>query len=85
MGWLTFSPPYYTVLHEFNVQSLPAGFYQNDNVYIMVKANLRDSVLEFIADHARVRVVPQLIYSAPNYDFDTDYNNIKLYKLILQK
>jgi hypothetical protein len=85
MGWLTFSPPYYTVLHEFDVQSLPAGFYQNDNVYIMVKANLRDSVVEFIADHARLRVVPQLIYSAPNYDFDPDYNNIKLYKLILQK
>jgi len=85
MGWLTFSPPYYTVLHEFDVQSLPAGFYQNDNVYIMVKANLRDSVVEFIADHARVRVIPQLIYSAPNYDFDPDYNNVKLYKLILQK
>ena len=31
----------------------PPGFYQNDNVYIMVKANLRDSVVEFIADHAR--------------------------------
>jgi hypothetical protein len=85
MGWLTFSPPYYTVLHEFDIQSLPAGFYQNDNVYIMVKANLRDSVVEFIADHARLRVVPQLIYSAPNYDFDPDYNNIKLYKLIQQK
>jgi hypothetical protein len=85
LGWLTFSPPYYTVLHEFDVQSLPAGFYQNDNVYIMVKANLRNSLVEFIADHARVRVVPQLIYSAPNYDFDPDYNNVKLYKLILQK
>src|ERR1700690_340350 len=85
MGWLTFSPAYYSVLHEFNVQSLPAGFYQNDNVYLMVKVNLRDSVVEFIADHARVTVTTQLIYSPPNHNFDPDYNNIKLFKLIMQK
>ena len=85
MGWLTFSPSYYNALHEFNVQSLPAGFYQNDNVYLMVKVNLRASVVEFIADHARVVVIPQLIYSPPNYDFDPTYNNVRLYKLILQK
>ena len=36
LGWLTFSPSYYNVLHGFNVQSLPAGFYQNDNVYLMI-------------------------------------------------
>ena len=85
MGWLTFSPPYYDVLHEFNIQSLPAGFYQKDNVYLMVKANLIDSMIEYIFDHAGVVVVPQLIYSAPNHDFDPAYNNVKLYKLILQK
>jgi hypothetical protein len=85
MGWLTFSPSYYDVLHEFDVQSLPAGFYQNDNVYLMVKANLRDSVVEFIADHAGVTVAPRLIYSPPNYDFDSDYNNVRLFQLILQK
>ena len=85
MGWLTFSPSYYGVLHEFNIQSLPAGFYQKDNVYLMVKANLIDSMIEYIFDHAGVVVVPQLIYSAPNHDFDPAYNNVKLYKLILQK
>jgi hypothetical protein len=85
MGWLTFSPSYYSVLHEFNIQSLPAGFYQKDNVYLMVKANLIDSMIEYIFDHAGVVVVPQLIYSAPNHDFDPAYNNVKLYKLILQK
>jgi len=85
MGWLTFSPSYYRVLHEFNIQSLPAGFYQKDNVYLMVKANLVDSMIEYIFDHAGVVVVPQLIYSAPNHDFDPVYNNVKLYKLILQK
>ncbi len=71
MGWLTFSPSYYSVLHEFNIQSLPAGFYQKDNVYLMVKASLMDSVIEYIFDHAGVVVVPQLIYSMPNHDFDT--------------
>jgi len=85
MGWLTFSPSYYNVLHEFNVQSLPAGFYQNDNVYLMIKANLIESVVEYIFDHAGVVVVPQTIYSPPNHNFDSDYNNVKLYKLILQK
>jgi len=85
MGWLTFSPSYYNVLHEFNVQSLPAGFYQNDNVYLMVKVSLRDSVIEFVADHARVAVTTQLIYSSPNHNFDPDYNNVKLYRLVLQK
>ena len=85
MGWLTFSPSYYSVLHEFNVQSLPAGFYQRDNVYLMVKANFVESVVEYIFDHAGIVVVPQLIYSTPNHDFDTAYNNVKLYKLILQK
>ena len=85
LGWLTFSPSYYNVLHEFNVQSLPAGFYQKDNVYLMVKPGLLDSVIEYIFDHAGVVAVPQLIYSSPNYDFDPSYNNVRLYKLILQK
>jgi hypothetical protein len=85
LGWLTFSPSYYDVLHEFNVQSLPAGFYQNDNVYLMVKPGLLDNVIEYIFDHAGVVAVPQLIYSSPNYDFDPAYNNVRLYKLILQK
>ena len=85
LGWLTFSPSYYSALHEFNVQSLPAGFYQNDNVYLMLKSNLRDSVVEFVADHMGVAVVPQLIYSSPTYDFDPTYNIVKVYKLILQK
>jgi len=85
MGWLTFSPPYYSVLHEFNIKSLPAGFYEKDNVYLMVKANFVDSVIEYIFDHAGVVVVPQLIYSSPNYDFDPAYNHVGLYELILQK
>ena len=85
MGWLTFSPSYYSALHEFNIQSLPAGFYQKDNVYLMVKASLIESVIEYIFDHTGVVVVPQLIYSMPNHDFDTAYNIVKLYKLILQK
>jgi hypothetical protein len=85
MGWLTFSPPYYSVLHEFNIQSLPAGFYQKENVYLMVRASLVESMIEYIFDHAGVVVAPQLIYSMPNHDFDTTYNNVKLYKLILQK
>ena len=85
MGWLTFSPSYYDVIHEFGVQSLPAGFYEKDNVYLMVKPGLLDSVIEYIFDHAGVVAVPQLIYSSPNYDFDPAYNNVRLYKLILQK
>ena len=85
LGWLTFSPSYYTVLHEFDVPSLPAGFYQNDNVYLMIKANLIGGVIEFIADHEGVAVVPQVIYSPPNHYFDSDYNNVRLYKLILRK
>jgi hypothetical protein len=85
LGWLTFSPSYYSAPHEFNVQSLPAGFYQNDNVYLMLKSNLRDNVVEFVADHMGVAVVPQLIYSSPTYDFDPTYNIVKVYKLILQK
>ena len=85
MGWLTFSPSYYDVLHEFDIQSLPAGFYQKDNVYLMVKPGLLDSVVEYIFDHAGVVAVPQLIYSLPNYDFDPAYNNVRLYKLSLQK
>ena len=51
----------------------------------MVKVNLRDSVVEFIADHARVSVIPQLISSLPNFNFNSDYNNVKLYKLIFAK
>jgi hypothetical protein len=85
MGWLTFSPSYYNMLNEYNIPALPAGFYQNDNVYLMVKSSLRDSVAEFFADHYRTKVVLQLMYSQPNYGFDSDYNNVKLYKLILQK
>ncbi|HUH97480.1 MAG TPA: hypothetical protein VLZ89_08995 [Anaerolineales bacterium] len=85
MGWLTFSPSYYDVLHEFHVRSLPAGFYENDNVYVMIKSNLRDGLIEFVADHAHLAVTARLIYSAPNYNFDPDYNNVKLYQLILQK
>jgi len=85
MGWLTFSPSYYGALHEFNVQSLPAGLYQSDDIYIMIKANLMDSVVEYIFDHTGLVTVPQLIYSSPNHDFDSAYNNVKLYKLNLQK
>jgi len=85
MGWLTFSPSYYSVLHEFDMQSLPEGLYQKDNVYIMIKANLVESVVEYIFDHTGAVTVPQAIYSQPNYDFDPTYNNVKLYKFVLQQ
>jgi hypothetical protein len=63
MEWLTFSPVYDDVLREHGVQSLPAGFYEKNNIYLMTKKSLIPSVIQSIKEHEGVAVKAESIYS----------------------
>ena len=78
MEWLTFSPIYTEVLHDYGVLSLPAGIYQKDNIYLMTRKSLIPSVVQSIKDNEGVDVKAGLIYSPDN-------EGVALYRLIPQK
>jgi hypothetical protein len=78
MEWLTFSPIYDQVLRDYGVQSLPAGFYQNNNIYLITKTSIVSRVIQSIKANEGVNVKAELIYSPDNED-------VALYRLILQK
>ena len=78
MEWLTSSPIYTEVLHDYGVQSLPSGIYQKDNIYLMTRKSLIPSVVQSIKDNEGIDVKAELIYSPDN-------ENVALYRLIPQK
>jgi hypothetical protein len=82
LGWLTFSPAYYEVLNQHRIQTLPAGLYQQDGVYLLARPGVRDGILQFIRDHSGLAVQVATIYSikisGPNI---ADSSNIQIYKL----
>lgn len=81
MGWLTFSPPYEKVLRQYGVDSLPAGFYQKDNVYLMDNVSSMMDIVQYIREHEGVAVIPKEIYDMPNRVKEQDYSHIRLYQL----
>ncbi len=81
MGWLTNSPAYDQALHINGVQSLPAGLYQNSNVYLMTRESVMYGILQFIRDHENIEVSANRIYKMPNSSGDVQYDNIYIFKL----
>jgi hypothetical protein len=80
MDWDTFSPAYYSMLREYQVESLPAGLYEGKNIYLMTDETTMNGIIKFIKNHEGVDVEARLIY-APNYDTGTIYDESQLYKL----
>jgi len=80
MDWDTFSPAYYSVLREYQVESLPAGLYEGKNIYLMTDEVTMNGIIKFIKNHEGVDVEARLIYT-PNYDTGTIYDEAQLYKL----
>ncbi len=66
MEWLTFSPAYDKELRDYGVQSLPAGFYQNQNLYLMTTPSVLNWLVGYIREHQAVNVKPQCLYSLGN-------------------
>ena len=81
MGWLTFSPPYEETLQDHQVSSLPAGLYQNDNVYLMVIPSRMEAIRQFITDHEGVEVDVSVLYEVPEIVGEPAYDQVRLYKL----
>ena len=81
MGWLTLSPAYDEMLREFAVPSIPAGFYQKNNVYLMTRADSLEGILEYIKEHEGVEVQATGIYALPDTPFGAQYNSVHLYQL----
>jgi hypothetical protein len=74
MGWLTFSPAYEQVLHDFDAQAMPEALYEQKNVYIMTSKPYLKGILEFIKEHKRLDVNAIALYQIPN-------SAVRLYKL----
>jgi len=74
MEWLTFSPVYDEVLRSYGVESLPAGIYQKNNIYLTTKTSMIPSIVQSIRENERVDVQPELI----------DDKTLTLYRLIEQ-
>ncbi len=55
MEWLTFSPVYEEVLQDYGVQSLPAGFYQNNNIYLITRTSMVSGVIQAIKANEGVK------------------------------
>ncbi len=81
MGWFTNSPSFNNELLRDGIQSLPAGFYQNSNVYLMTRQNMMGGILQFIRDHEGFKVKVKTIYQMPNKSGDPVYDNVAIYKL----
>lgn len=84
MGWLTFSPVYEAVLREHQVPSLPAGFYEMDNVYLMDNPSSMKDIIQYIKEHAGVEVYPKVIYEMPSRGWQPEYAYVRLYQLRLK-
>jgi hypothetical protein len=81
MGWLTFSPAYRDTLRKFNVETLPAGFYQSGNLYLMTKSNSLSGILQFIKEHAKTNIDVKTIYTLRTNLYAGLYSKVSLYKL----
>ena len=77
MEWLTFSPAYEDVLRQHGARSLPAGFYEEDDIYLMTRTTLIPNVVQSIKEHEGIVVKVLPIYS--NND-----NAVTLYRLVRQ-
>lgn len=82
LGWLTFSPPYYEVLRQHDIASLPAGLYQKENVYLLSKPVVVKGLLQYIQEHEGVNASVETLYSLPNSRREFGYNNLQLYKVV---
>ncbi len=80
MDWDTFSPAYQSVLRAYQVDSLPAGLYEGQNIYLMTDEDTLNGIIKFIKNHEGVDVEARWIYT-PNYDTGTIYDDSRLYKL----
>ena len=86
MEWLTFSPVYDKVLQDYAVQSLPAGFYQNNNIYLITKTSMVSSVIQAIKANEGVIVKAEFIYPTSDQPDNSDaFAGVVLYRLIQQK
>ncbi|HTY24118.1 MAG TPA: hypothetical protein VMC85_13370, partial [Desulfomonilaceae bacterium] len=77
MEWLTFSPVYDDVLHEHGARALPAGFYEENNIYLMTRTSLIPSVVQSMKEHQGIVVKTEAIYSPRG-------EAVTLYRLIMQ-
>ncbi len=81
MGWLTYSPLYASTLEKFALGTLPQGFYQKDNVYILENASILQQLTVYIQEHMQVEVKVATIYSMPDDGLDPGYKDVHLYRL----
>jgi len=85
MGWLTFSPVYETMLHQYGIASLPDGLWQKDNVYLMTRTNLMYGIRAFIREHGGPNTTTRTIYSLPPNTQAGSYQNVALFQFIVKK
>jgi hypothetical protein len=84
LGWLTFSPPYAAVLRKFDISSVPAAFYQKDNVYLMSHPEMMQAILTFIQEHEGVAIKAEAVASFPEAATGLP-DSVVLYKLMPEK
>jgi hypothetical protein len=84
MAWTTSSPAYAATLQQFQVQSLPAGLYQNKNVYLMAQYTLLPAIRQYILEHDGVTVTVKDLYALPVGDLDPYYGQVHLFQLTRQ-
>jgi hypothetical protein len=85
LGWLTFSPAYEAVLHQYGVVSLPAGFWLKDNIYLMTRSNLMYGIRKFIREHGGPNTTTQSMYTLPSNGMGGSYQNVTLFRFVVKK
>jgi len=84
-GWSTFSPSYNGALQHFSLEPLPQALYKRDNVYLMTKQIFQGYLARYYEEHEHVSVTFEPIYNMPNPYHIAAYDNIQLYKVVLDK
>jgi hypothetical protein len=81
-GWITFSPTYEEVLHQFGVVSLPDALYQANNVYLMTRSSFTVFLGRYYEEHEGINVQFLPVYAMPNSPQLPGFDGIYVYKLV---
>jgi hypothetical protein len=82
LNWDTFSPPYNQILRQHHLQTVYQGLYQNENVYLIGRADLTPGIIQFIHQRDGVRLQARRIYSLPQGLGDVEYTGAELVQLV---
>jgi hypothetical protein len=80
-GWITFSPPYEQVLHNYDIHSLPDALYQREDVYLMTRTSFTTLLARYYREHENLSVRFEPVYLMPNPYHFPGYDDIALFKV----